>query len=115
MIVYKSRRFTVRRYKCGGSGIVSTVESLLTRYATKVMLTTAEKTAMRGTSDAAKRAVPHLIAHNVVNTIADAPKKQKRVDINVTRHQEPQLKKAFVDTGGIDINALMGRSGIVLE
>ena len=35
------------------------------------MLTTAAKTAMRGTLDAAKRAVPHLIAHKVVSTIAD--------------------------------------------
>ena len=29
--------------------------------------------------------------------------------------QEPQLKKAFVDTGGIDINALIDGSGIVLD
>ena len=54
MILYKSRRFTVRRYKYGGSGIVGTIGSLLARYATKVMLATAAKTAMRGTLDAAK-------------------------------------------------------------
>ena len=82
MIVYKSS-FTVRRYKYRGSGIVSTIGSLLVRYATKAMLTTAAKTAMRGTLDAAKRAVPHLIAHKVASTIADAAKKRKRVDINV--------------------------------
>ena len=29
--------------------------------------------------------------------------------------QEPQSKKAFVDTGGIDINALIDGSGIVLD
>ena len=75
MIVYKSRRFTMRGYKYGGSGIVSTIGSLLARYATKAILTTAEKTAMRGTLDAAKRAVPDLIDHKVASTIADAEKK----------------------------------------
>ena len=50
-------------------------------------------------------AVPHLSAHKVASTIADAAKKLKRVDINMTCSQYPQLKKAFVDTGGIDINA----------
>ena len=115
MIVYKSRHFKVRRYKYGGSGIVSTIASLLTRYATKPMLATAAKIAMRGTLDAEKRAVPHLIAHKVASTVADATKKRKRVDINVTGSQEPQLKKAFVDTGGININALIDGSGIVLD
>ena len=75
------------------------------------MVTTAAKTAMRGTLDAAKRAVPH----KVVSTIADAAKKRKRVDIDVKRSLEPQLKKAFVDTGDIDINALIDGSGIVLD
>ena len=78
MIVYKSRRFTVRRCKYGGSGIVSTIGSLLARYATKAMLTRAANTAMRGTLNAARIAVPHLIAHKVVSTIADAAKKQKK-------------------------------------
>ena len=55
-----------------GSGILSTIGSLLARYATKAMLTTAAKTAMRGTLDASKRAVPHLIAHKVASIIADA-------------------------------------------
>ena len=81
MIVYKSRRFTVRRYQYGGSGIVSMIGSLLVRYATKSMLATAAKTALRGSRNAAKRAVPHLIVHKVVRTIADAAKKQKRVYI----------------------------------
>ena len=76
------------------------------------MQTTATKTAIRGTLDAAKRAVAHLIAHKVASTIANAAKKRKRVDINVTRSKESQLKKAFVDTGGIDINALI--DGLVL-
>ena len=78
MIVYKRRRFTVRRYKYGGSGIVRTIGSILARYATTAMLATAAKTAMRGTLDAAKRAVPHLIAHNVANTIADVAKKRQK-------------------------------------
>ena len=107
MIVYKSRRFATRRYRYGGSGIVSTIGSLLARYATEAMLTTAAKTAMRGTLDAAKRAVPHLIAHKVASTIADAAKKRKRVDIDAENCQEPLLKKAFVVRGGIDINAVI--------
>ena len=48
MIVYKSRRFAVRRYQYGGSGIVSTIGSLLARYATKAMLATAAKAALKG-------------------------------------------------------------------
>ena len=70
---------------------------------------------MRGTLDAANRADPHLIAHKVASTIADTAKKRKRVDIDVKRSQEPQLKKAFVDTGGIDINTLIDGSRIVLD
>ena len=103
----------MRRYECGGSGIVDMAGSLLARYATKAMLATAAKTAMRGTVDAAKRAVPHLIAHSTI--AAAAAKKRKRVDIDPKHSQEPQLKKAFVDTGGIDINALIDGSGIVLD
>ena len=79
------------------------------------MLATATKTALRGSLNAAKRAVPHLIAHKVVRTIADAAKKRKCVDINVKHSQEPQSKKTFVDAGGIDINVLIDRSGIVLD
>ena len=85
------------------------------------MLTTATKTAIRGTLNATKRAVPHLIAHKVANTIAAAAaaaaaaKKRKRVDIDVKHSQEPQWKKALVDTGCIDINALIDGLGIVLD
>ena len=56
------------------------------------MLTTAAKTVMPGTLNAA---VPHLVADKVASTIADSAKKRKRVDIGVTRSQEPQPKKAF--------------------
>ena len=115
MIVHKRRRFTARRYKYGGSGIESTIWSLLARYATTAMLTTAARTAMRGTLDAAKRAVPHLIAYKVTSTIANATKKRKRVDIDGKRSQEPQSKKPFLGTGDIDINALIDGSGIVLD
>ena len=73
MIVYMSRRFVVRRFRYGGSGIASRIGSLLTRYARKAMLATS----------AAKRAVPHSIGHKVASTIADAAKKRKRVDIDV--------------------------------
>ena len=55
MFVYKSRRFAMRKYRYGGSGIVDMIGPLLARYTTKAVLTTAAKTA--------KRAVPHLIAH----------------------------------------------------
>ena len=78
MIVYKSRRFTMRRYRYGVSGIVDMIGSLVARYATKAVLATAAKTATRGTLDAAKRAVPHLIAHKVASTIAAASKKRKQ-------------------------------------
>ena len=75
------------------------------------MLTTAAKAALQGTLDAAKKAIPHMIAHKLTTTIA---KKRKRVDKDVAGSEEPQLKKASVDTGGIDINALIDGSGIVL-
>ena len=61
MIVYKSSRFAVRRYRSGGSGIVNTIGLLLARYAAKAMLATAAKAALRDSLNAAKRAVPHLI------------------------------------------------------
>ena len=60
MIVYS--RCAVRS-EYGGSGIVDTVGSLLARYATKAMLATIAKAALRGSLDAAKRAVPHLLVH----------------------------------------------------
>ena len=85
---------------------------LLARYATKAMLTTAAKAALRGTLDAAKKAIPNVIAHKLTTTIA---KKRKRVDTGVTGSEEPQLKKASVETGGIDINALTDGSGIILD
>ena len=87
MIVYKSRRFAERSYQQGGSGILSTIGRLLARCATKAMLDTAAKTALRGSLNGTKRAVPHLIAHKIVSTIADDAKKQKRVDINVKHSQ----------------------------
>ena len=81
------------------------IGSLLARYATKVMLITAARTAMRGTLNAAKKAVPHLIVHKVASTIAAAAaKKWERVDINTKHSQEAQLKQANVDTGSIDID-----------
>ena len=107
MIVYT--RFAVRRYEYGGSGIVEMVGSLLARYATKAMLATVSKAALRGGLGAAKRASPHLLAHKLVTTIA---KKWKRLEKAVAGSQEPQSKEASVDTGGIDIN---DGSGIVLD
>ena len=78
MIVYKSRRFAMRRYEYGGTGSVDMIGSFLTRHATKAMLTTTAKTAMQGTLNVAKKAVPHLIAHKVaINMDAAAAKKRK--------------------------------------
>ena len=79
MIVYKSRRFAMRRYRYGGSGIVDTIGLLVARYVTNAVLATATKTAIRGTLDAAKRAVSHLIAHKVASTIAAPAKKREKV------------------------------------
>ena len=78
MVVYKNRHFAVRRYKYGGSGIVSIVGSLLAQYATKAMLATCAKTELRGSLNAAKRAIPHLISHKVASTIADVAKKRNK-------------------------------------
>ena len=79
----------------GDRYMISTIGSLLAWYATKSMLATAAKAALKGSLKAAKRAVPHLIVHKEVSTIADAAKKRKRVDINVKSSQEPQSRKAL--------------------
>ena len=110
MIVY--RRFAVRIYAYGGSGIVDTVGPLLARYATKAMLATAAKAALHDSLAVGKRAVPHVIVHKLAATIA---RKRKRLGKAVAGSQEPHSKKASVDTGGIDINALVNESGIVLD
>ena len=81
MIVYKSRRFALRRYENGGSRIVDTVGSLLDPYATKAMLATASNAALRSTLDVVKKAIPHVVAHKLATTIA---RKQKRVGKGVT-------------------------------
>ena len=73
--------FAVRRYEYGGSGIVDMIGSFHARYATKAILTTAANAALRGTLDAAKKHIPHVIAHKLTTTIV---KKRKRVDKGVT-------------------------------
>ena len=74
------------------------IGSLLARYATKAMLITAAKAAYL----VARKATPHVIAHKLATTIA---KKRKRIDKGVTGYQEPYLKKASVDTGGITLSS----------
>ena len=78
MIAYTGRRFAIRRYEYGVSGIVDMVGSLLARYATKAMLTTASKAALRGTSllYVAKKAITHVIARKLTTTIS----RRKMVD-----------------------------------
>ena len=70
------------------------IGSLLACYATKAMLTTAAKAALRGTLDVAKKAIPHVIAHKLGTTIA---KKRKRVDKAVTGSQEPLASGIVLD------------------
>ena len=79
------------------------------------MLTAAAETetAMRGTLDAAKRAVPHLIAHKVASTIAAAAKKQKRVDMDVGTKPRASVEERF--HGYRWCNAQIDGSGIVLD
>ena len=110
MIVY--RRIAVRRNAYGGPGIVGTVGTLLARYATKAMLATAAMTALRVGVGAAAKAVPHLLAHKLATTFS---KKRKRLEKAMNGSQEPQSKKASVDTCSIDINARIDGSGIVLD
>ena len=78
----------------------------------KAMLATGAKAALRVRVDAAKKAVPRLLAHKLATTIA---RKRKRLENAVTGSLEPQTRKASVDTGGIDINARIDGSGIVLD
>ena len=92
MIVYKCRRFAVRRYEDGGSGIVDTIGSLLARYATKAMLTAVTMATLRGTLETAEKAIPHVMSLKLTTTIA---KKRKRVDKGVTGSERPQLKKGL--------------------
>ena len=73
---------------------------------------TTAKAALWGTLDVAKKAIPHVIVSKLATTIS---RKRKRVDNGVTGIQEPQSKTASVDTCGIDINALIDGSGIVLD
>ena len=106
MIVYKSRRFTVRRYRYGGSGIVKMIGSLLARYATKAMLTTATNTAMQGTLDAAKRAVPHLIAHKVASTTAVAAKKRDTLQLIRKDDNDALFRTAAAGAGKVVLSKL---------
>ena len=76
------------------------------------MLATAAKAALRVGWGAATRAVPHLLAHKLATAIA---KKRKRLGKAVAASLEPQSKKVSVDTDGVDINALIDGSGIVLD
>ena len=46
------------------------IGSLLASYATKAILTTAANASLRGTLDAAKKVIPHVIAHKLATTIA---------------------------------------------
>ena len=55
---------------------MSTMGALIAKYATKAMMAIAAKSALRGSLDAAKRAIPHIVAHKLITTV-----KRKRDDI----------------------------------
>ena len=73
------------------------------------MLVTAAKAALRVGVGAATRAVSHLLVHKLASILA---RKRKKLEKSVTGGLDPQSQKGSVDTGSIDINALI--DGLVL-
>ena len=104
MIVYRSR-YAVRTYRRGGAGIVSTLGARVANYATRAMLASAAKSALK----AAQAALPTIIGHKIMTTL-----KQKNAINKSSRSDEPHSKKAAVGTTP-NINTLIDGSGIVLD
>ena len=80
------------------------------QYAKKAMVATAAKSALRGSLDAAKRAIPHIVANKLITTV-----KRKMGDIINKSNLEPHSKKVIVGTTPRGINAIIDGSGIVLD
>ena len=107
MIVYRSRH-AARKYRRGGAGIVSSLGAMVAKYATRAMLTSSAKSALKGTLKTATAAIPAIIGHKVATTM------KRKKDINKISSGEPNSKKAVVCTT-LNINALIDGSGIVLD
>ena len=108
MIVYRSR-YAVRKYIRGGAGIVSSLGAKVAKYATRAMLTSAAKSALKGTLKTDQAALPALIGHKIMSTL------KRKNDINKSSISgEPHSKKAAVGTTP-NINALIDGPGIVLD
>ena len=108
MIVYRSR-YAVRRYRRGGAGIVSSLGAVVAKYATRAMLASAAKSALKGSLMTAQAALPTIIGHKIMTTL-----KRKNAINKSSRSEEPHSKKAAVGTTP-NINALVDGSGIVLD
>ena len=94
MIVYKSRRFAVRRYQYGGSGIVSTIGSLLAQYATR-------SHAGSSCKDGTERGSLNACIKHVKNICRKASKKLHalyRVCKYITQNQRKVIMKAFIES-----------------
>ena len=68
MIVYRSR-YAVRRYRRGDAGIVSSLGAMVTKYATRAMLASAAKSALKGTLKTAQAALPALTGHKIMSML----------------------------------------------
>ena len=108
MIVYRSR-YAVRRYRRGGAGIVSSLGAMVAKYATRAMLASAAKSALKGSLKTAQAALPTIIGHKIRTTL-----KRKNAINKSSRSDEPHSKKAAVGTTP-NINAHIDVSGIVLD
>ena len=56
---------------------MSSMGALIAKYATRAMMASAAKSTLRGSISAAKRAIPHMVAHKLITTV-----KRKRDDIS---------------------------------
>ena len=48
---------------------MSIMGALIAKYATRAMLPSAAKSALRGSISASKRAIPHMVAHKLITTV----------------------------------------------
>ena len=92
----------------GVAGIVSSLGAVVTKYVTRAMLTSAAKSALKGTLKTATAAIPAIIGHKIATTM------KRKKDINKISSGVPHSKKAAVGTTP-NINALIDGSGIVLD
>ena len=111
-----------RLYQYGGSGVfqimggslVKGITNLVTKYGLKsVAKETVKSLAAAGAKAIVEKGVK-AIAPTIVNKITG--KKRKKMAISSDAGGgEPHSKRTSVDTGGVDINALIDGSGIVFD